>query len=294
MKKRKKPQQRTRKIAISLLFGASILTLAIIFFFNLITSFSGYSQNIVITSSNLGQQSNNVFLLHLTDKEQDNLLLVLNGQETIELEKYGKYNLQAVQQLLKLDKQSAEKIRWVFSDLFSVAVNQVVEVDLSELDRVDILISKDFKKMILANLKKTKDVKKIVALLQMQKWFEDVDVVTLTSLSELRGEYDNLSITTSLDYQNCPVVLVNASDRVGIASELSEVLEHAGVKVVGVEGEREKESLTTIYYQDKECGSVMQVLEDVLSTTVVKQSNRQVLLDKFRASIVVFLGNDSF
>ncbi len=295
MKKRNQLHQKKnqQKLKLFSILGGLLLILFILIVYLIFIFPSHLGINIIIISSNLAQKNNSILLLHQDDDQT--IVFVLNGQENVDLEEYGKYSLQAVYQLLKLDKHETQKINWLFSKLTGLVIDQVVSLDLSGLDSTALFDQQQLNKVMITNLKQTKDLQQILLLFELWQQLKNSDVSNLDSLTELVEYYPDLQATSLVDYQSCPVVVVNASEQIGVASDLSEILENSGVKVVGVVGKDEKQATTTIYYQDEFCLQTIETLIPIMPVdAVVKKMDDRELLDNFRASIVIVLAKDIF
>ncbi|MBP7741010.1 LytR C-terminal domain-containing protein [Candidatus Woesebacteria bacterium] len=287
-----------KKIAVynlffGLIFVALFLFLVSHFVLNSVVLNIKESKNILIVSDNLDNNSRNISLAHISKKPEENLLIILDGNEVIKInENYGEYSLGSIYQLLKIDKKNDHEIKSVFSNILNLPIDQLVVLNGVGGDTDN----KQLKKDIFENFRgKLINPSSLADAIRLYSLADHIDISKLDSVSEMKEKYSKLSVIDDQISETCSVAVVNTTPTSSLAKKVSEIIENMGLQVVQVESTSFEFENSTIYYPDdsQDCKKVVENISNIfpLVPKVEPSSNMPENL-QFRAKITVMIGKD--
>ena len=287
-----------KKIDVSnLFFGLIIVALFLFlvphFVLNSVVLNIKESKNILIVSDNLDNISRNISLAHISKKPEENLLIILDGNEVIKInENYGEYSLGSIYQLLKIDKKNDQEIKSVFSNVLNLPIDQFVVLNGVAKDTDN----KQLKKDIFGNFRgKFINPNSLIDVIRLYSLADSIDISKLNSISEMKEKYNKLAVIDDQISEDCSVAVVNTTPTASLAKKVSEIIENMGLQVVQVESTSFEFENSTIYYSDDSlgCKKVVDSMSNIFPVVpkVEFSSNMPANL-QFRAKITVMIGKD--
>jgi len=287
-----------KKMVFTLLIGLFSLLLMLVFIYSFVLP-SVYMndkeiKNILLVSDNLDEQSNYIALVHLSPNTDENLILFFDGNQMVRInDDYGDYNLNSIYQLLKIDKRSDQKIKSIFSNVFKIAIDEVVVVDGISGD----LENHDLKNIFAKNLTKKVggSVGNKINTFKLFSLANSLKIIKLDLVSDIKKSFHKLVTIEKESSQNCSVAVVNTTEKTDLAKNIGELLENTGAQVVQLESINSGIDKTTIYYPtDKsECKDLVDRILGVFSEIPKIESNTEISSTlQFRSNVVVMVGKD--
>lgn len=251
------------------------------------------NKNILLVSSKLDVQSNYLYIAHISIKNEENALLVLDSQNEVELPHgYGKYPLQSVYQLLLLDKKDSHFIQSVYSELFGFVVDEVVALDIALKQPNESELASFFLKAALNNAQQFR-LNSMLQALALHYQAKEIAVSQLSDISDLESEYADLSTLQTAEYQYCSVAVVNATGENGVASDTAEVFENTGALVIRIDDTVHSQEETQIFYADDpvDCTRVAEKMGGIFPQKPEMKSLSQLEnAQQYRSKVVVIIG----
>lgn len=252
------------------------------------------TKNILLVSNNLDDQNSYISLVHLSPNSEENLIIFFDGNQMVNInDQYGDYNLNSIYQLLKIDKRSDQKIKSIFSNIFKIAIDEVVVVNgiSGELKNPDLknIFAKNLTEKVGGSIGNKVKIFKLFSLANSLK------IIKLNQVSEIKKSFHKLSTIEKESFQNCSVAVVNTTNKTDLAKNIGVVLENTGAHVVQLESISSSIDETTIYYPvDKsECKELADRIIGVFSEVPNIVSNTEIPSTlQFRSEIVVMVGKD--
>lgn len=295
-KKEQKKLAKTNLIKRILFFVftlVSVLLVAYFFVFPSLINNNIESKNIVIVSDKLDVHSRYIYLAHISENNSKNTLVSFPAEEVVSVPGgYGEYPLQSVFQLLKIDKKADQFIKYTYSKLLGIAVDEIVTVDdqlneISENDFSRYFITRFFKDLTKAKLSK------VYNSLYFHYKTKEVSLLkadNLENFEKYQNEFETISGVLS---QHCSVAVVNASGENGVARQTGNIIEKSGALVVRIDDVTELEEKTVIYYGSDpvDCKQLAQKISGIFKVKpefvpIDQLENAQ----QYRAKVVVVVG----
>ncbi len=251
-------------------------------------------KNILLVSDNLDEQSNYIALVHLSPNMDENLILFFDGNQMVKLnDDYGDYNLNSIYQLLKIDKRSDQKIKSIFSNVFKIAIDDVVVVNGLSGD----LENHNLKNIFAKNLtqKVSGSFENKISTFKLFSLANSLKIIKLDLVSDIKKSLHKLVTIEKESFQNCSVAVVNTTEKTDLAKNIGEVLENTGAQVVQLESVESSIDKTIIYYPtDKsECKELVDRILGVFPEIPEIVSNTEIPLSlQFRSNVVVMVGKN--
>lgn len=191
---------------------------------------------------------------------------------------YGQYQLDAVQPLLAIDKKSPSAVKSIFSQVLKLPIDQVLVVDQStQLTNKESLTQLMWDNRFWAWWK-------VVRAVQT----ENMQLRQVTSVSAVAGVLEPLTELQS----DCPVAIVNATPRSGLASSVSTLLENGQASVVRTTDQAQYLPKTKLVVsQLGACPVIQRFVQNLLPGEVEFEVN-QSITNQHRAEVVLYLGTD--
>lgn len=252
------------------------------------------TKNILLVSDNLDDQNNYISLVHLSTNPEENLIIFFEGNQMVNInDQYGDYNLNSIYQLLKIDRRSYQKIKSIFSNIFKIAIDEVVVVDgiSGELETHDLknIFAKNLTKKVGGSIGNKINIFKLFSLADSLK------IVKLNQVTEIKKSLSKLSTIEKESFQNCSVAVVNTTEKTDLAKNIGVVIENTGAQVLQLESISPSIDETTIFYPiDKpECKALIDRIIGVFPEIPKILSNTEIPSTlQFRSEIVVMVGKD--
>lgn len=252
------------------------------------------TKNLLLVSDNLDEQNNYISLVHLSPNPDENLIIFFEGNQMVNInDQYGDYNLNSIYQLLKIDKRSDQKIKSIFSNIFKIAIDEVVVVNGVSGD----LETHDLKNIFAKNLTKKVggSIGNKINIFKLFSLADSLKILKLNQVSEIKKSFHKISTIEKDSFQNCSVAIVNTTKKTDLAKNIGEVLENTGAHVVQLESISSSIDETIIYYPiDKsECKELADRIIGVFPEVprIVSKTEIPSTL-QFRSEIVVMVGKD--
>jgi len=245
---------------------------------------------ILFASSKIDSSKAKIYLAYFLPSEQKILIFPLQSQLVGVIGGYGEYQLSAVYPLLKMEKKDNRFQSAAMSWGVGVVIDEVSELSLAlDLESKNHL-QKQLIKMVIDNFVHSKS---LVESLQLFFFTRSVPA------EQVRIETRPVSIdqlatfTVSMIYEDCLVAVVNTTNKVGLAAEMSKILEKSGVVVVRVTDQSSPYQLSNISYavDNLACQVLADRAVSLFPNQVVKQDSPQ-LRQEYRADLVILIGED--
>ena len=196
---------------------------------------------------------------------------------------YGDYELRSVYPLLQLKKQSNQFIRASFSRGLNLLLDQ--QVALTELNN---LSQTGQERLLLWQLIKSRQLG-LVTRAQLIK--------TVGQLGDWQIKHQDLAagepVKRPQSWNKCSLAVINTTSVSGVANKLGEALKAQQFRVVRVDDLAENQQKSSLFWsgQDSECGILAKKLQILLPNSA-SMTTEAAVLNKYRAEIVIFLGED--
>lgn len=253
------------------------------------------TKNILLVSDQLDEQNKYIALVHVSENHEENVVIFINGEQMVEAgDDYGEYKLNTIFQLLKIDNQSDQKIKSVFSRLLKITINEFVI--LNGIDDEE-LVGGALKKTILEKFfgDVGGSISNKLKLLKLHYLVDEAEILDVEELGSLERYYYKLSIIEDELYGNCSVSVVNTTSRSGLAHDVSNIIENTGAQVLQVEGSDATVNKTNIYYPSRkpECKELVDKLLGMFPSEVeIKMNYELPKTQVLRSDIMIMLGED--
>lgn len=287
-----------RAISFTFISAFFIFSLVLVMYFFVLPSVLGNdnsSKNILLVSDQLDEQNKYIALVHVSENPEENVVIFINGEQMVEVgDDYGEYKLNTIFQLLKIDNQSDQKIKSVFSRLLKITVDEFVI--LNGIDGKD-LAGGALKKTILEKFFADVggSISNKLKLLKLHYLVEESEILDVDKLEAVEKYYYKLSTIKDELYGNCSVSVVNTTSRSGLAHAVSDIIENTGAQVLQVEGSDATVNKTNIYYPSRkpECKDLVDKLLGIFPNEVeIKMNYELPKTQALRSDILIMLGDD--
>lgn len=296
---KKKEQKKLARInflrRISFFILSLLLTTLLVYFFVLPSLVNNNidSRNILIVSDKLDVHSKYTYLAHISENNLKNTIISFPGEQVVAVTGgYGEYPLQSVYQLLKIDKKDDQFIKYTYSKLLGISVDEVITVgdqlnEISENKFSGYFIARFFK-----DLTKVKFSKAYSSLYLHYKTKEIalLETDSLENFKKYKHEFETISGVLS---QHCSVAVVNASGENGVARQTGDIIEKSGALVVRIDDVQKLEEKTVIYYGSDpvDCKQLAQKISGIFKVKpefihIDNLENAQ----QYRAKVVIVVG----
>jgi hypothetical protein len=281
------------RILIFILSFVSAILLAYFFAFPSLINRDIESKNILIVSDKLNVHSNYIYLAHISDNADNNIIVSFPAKEVVLVPGgYGEYPLQSVYQLLKIDKKDDQFITSTFSELLDISVDEIITVgdQLNEIE--EDAFARFFFFRSLQDLTHLK-FNKMYNSLYLHYKTKDIVLVKANSLESFEDHKNEFETISSILSQHCSVAVVNASGENGLARKVGNVIENTGAIVVRIDDVPDLQEETVIYYGSDpvDCKQLAQKVSGIFKVkpefiSIDKLENSQ----QYRAKVIVVVG----
>lgn len=268
-------------------------------------------QNVLINISKKDDVSHSLYLAHFGGVGQNVKIYKLDANKKIDLPigEYGEYELKSVVRLLEIDKKDEDYILATFSRIFGFAVNQFLEIELSddlavEIDKSNSNMSGQFQRQIfwLQALLDLKSLKILSAKNNFEFYFKFRNLEMLSE-EKFMSKKDNYQVITMSESSFCNIAVINATEKNGLASEFADYLENSGATVVKIDNTSEKFENNIFYFDnasgdnlgsDNACKLVMEKISGIfIDTKFQKPISELKDASQYRAKMVIFLAKEN-
>jgi hypothetical protein len=252
------------------------------------------NKNIVIVSSNKDQLANEILVAHFRPNDSVITAVKIPAEQSVTVAGgFGEYPLRSVWQLLDMEKKDDAFIR----SAFSFAVGEVIDGVVVTTEPVIPSSQPELQKVLrsalyhgsISGLSRRDQISLMFFAEQLPS--EKVKLKTLESWEAWTHYRSELSL--QFPEADCPVAVVNTTQKSGLAAAVSEVVEQTGYTVVQVTDNPELEPHSRVAFaSDSEmCGPKAALLSHLFPQKVPVQADA-ALTQTYRAKIILELGED--
>ncbi len=247
-------------------------------------------KNILFVSPKIDSPKSKIYLAYFFPSTKEITVMPIESDQISVLGGYGEYELERVYPLLAMEQKK---------DGFQLAAMswgmKTLVDNISSIRPIDEITNKKQlqRQLWITTFNHLINPREFIELLKVLFFTRSVPAEQIafnnqaTSVNEL-NMLDNVVL-----YEDCNVAVVNTTDKVGLASEMSDILEKNGVVVVRVTDQNSPYQLSTFSFSSTHgsCQSLSERLQVLFPGKVIQQSHDQ-LQKEYRADLIIFIGKD--
>lgn len=249
----------------------------------------GYRNSLFI-SSKIDEQNKSMYLAYFFPSTQEITVIKLQSEEVNVLGNYGEYELEQVQSLLKMEKKSPHFQQAALSWGTQAIVDQIADIS----SQTDISTKKELQtalwREVRSHWSQPSELSEYLKLFFFTRSVpsEQIEFKLEPTPPSKLDMLDNVVL-----YEGCLVAVVNTTEKVGMASKFSNLLEKNGVVVIRITDQRTPYELSTIAFNSGKpaCVALSKRLQVLFPEEIQTQENKEIQ-DEYRADLVILLGND--
>lgn len=248
------------------------------------------SKNILFTSFKIDSSESKIYLAYFFPATKEITVIPLKSNQVSVLGGYGDYELGRVYQLLNMERKKNDFKLAAMSWGMETLVDGVVDIGPT----TPIYDKKQLQQQLwISAWSHLTTPQELVELLKIFFFTRSVPVEQFVFESNTTS-VDRLNILDNVVlYENCSVAVVNTTDKTGLATKMSDILEKSGVVVVRVTDQNSPYQLSTFSFNADHgsCQSLSERLQVLFPGKVTQQQHDQ-LQQEYRADLVIFIGKD--
>lgn len=249
-------------------------------------------QNILIVPTNIEESGDVLLFVHLEADEQNQKIHLISGADKVNVVGgYGEYQLQNIYHLLKLDNKDDQFIAAAFNNALGVSIDQVLPVEtLTARSLEKGIASKDFLERARSDIK---NFKNYLRLHYLTKNLGEAQIITIEKFTATASRYQTLGVNTARD---CPVAVINTTNKSGLASKVSGIIEENGGLVVRVSSQPKNQDHSSLYFsQDTQelCQPLINLITRIFPASLELIAAHDNLTSEYRSELILFLGEDA-
>ena len=248
------------------------------------------NKHVVFSSSKIDGSKSQIYFAYFLPSVQKIQIFPLSSQLVEVIGGYGEYQLEAVYPLLKMEKKDHRFQSAAMSWAVGVVVDEVSDFSFQSNLETKKHLQRQLKNMVIKDLAHPQLLVESLKLLFFTRSIpmEQVKIETQPiALDQLEAS------AASMIYEDCPVAVVNTTNKAGLAAEMSTILEKTGAVVVRIVDQSSPYQLSTFSYEayNLACQALVDRAQALFPTQIVKQDNYK-LRQEYRADLVIFIGED--
>ncbi len=247
-------------------------------------------KNILFFSSEIDSDKGKTIIAYFFPDSQEVKVISVKSTEVSVLGGYGEYELDRLYPLLAMERKKAPYQKAAYSWGTQTVIDHLHRTNSNdELNNKKQLL----KQLKIAAFNNIINPREFVELAKAFFFTRSIPTEQII-FSEEEVAADKLDILNNLVlYEDCTVAVVNTTEKLGLASKLSGVIEQNGVVVVRVTDQDSPYQLSTFSFSADHgsCLSLSERLEVLFPNKLIKQQNQQ-LQQEYRADLVIFIGKD--
>ena len=247
-------------------------------------------KNILFVSSEIDSPRSQIYLAYFFPSTKEITVTAVESDQVSVLGGYGNYELGKVYPLLTMEQKKTDFQLAAMSWSMETLVDSISEIGLN----THIISKKELQQQLwIAAFSHLTTPRESIEFIKAFFFTKSVPVEQIT-FDKQYTPVDELDILDNVVlYEDCSVAVVNTSEKIGLASKMSDILEKNGAVVVRVTDQNSPYQLSTLsFYSDHgSCQSLSKRLQVLFPSKVIKQNHDQ-LQQEYRADLIIFIGKD--
>lgn len=248
-------------------------------------------QNLLVVPTNLESEDDILLFAHVDAEERRRSFHVIDGSAEVEVVGgYGRYQLQNVYPLLKMEQKDQQFITAAFNHALTMALDRVLVVDRLTADLLD---NGELKQVLLsyALSERSLDYLRLHYLLKDQPR-NSLAVLGAADFSKLVPNYQTI---TDQQARNCPVAVINTTRTNGLAGSISKIIEDNGGLVVRITSENTVRPISGLLLGERaesQCQEVIQLVRGLFPFGLEEAAASSQETSQYRSQLILFAGED--
>ena len=247
-------------------------------------------KNILFVSSKIDSPESQIYLAYFFPSTKEITVSAITSDQVSVLGGYGDYELERVYPLLNLEQKKPNFQLAALSWGTETLIDSISDIRPA----TQITSKKQLQRQLwTAAFNHLTNPRELIELLKTFFFTRSVPVeqIFFSDQPTLVNELNTLN--NLVLYEDCSVAVVNTTEKIGLASKMSNILEKNGVVVVRVTDQSSPYQLSTFSFSSGH-GSCQPLSErlQVLFPSQVIQQNHDKLQQEYRADLVIFIGKD--
>ncbi len=247
-------------------------------------------KNILFVSSEIDSSESQIYLVYFFPATQEVTVSVIQSGQVSVLGGYGDYELKKVLPLLTMERKKTDFKLAAMSWGMEAFIDHIVEIK----SVTHIETKKQLQQQLwLAVLSHLTTPKELVELAKAFFFIKTVPIEQVTFVQHLTPVSQLDMLDDVVLYENCNVAVVNTTQKAGLASKMTRIIEKNGAVVVRITDQTSPYQLSTFSFDATHgsCQSLSERLQVLFPHQVVKKNHNQ-LQQEYRADLIIFIGND--
>lgn len=247
-------------------------------------------KNILFASSKIDSPESNIYLAYFFPPTKEITISLIKSDQISVLGGYGDYELERVYPLLNLERKKDDFQLAAMSWGTRTLIDSILDIKPT----AQIISKKQLQRQLwTASLNHLTNPRESIELLKAFFFTRSVPVEQIY-FSDQSISVNELNILDNVVlYEDCLVAVVNTSEKIGLASKMSDILEKNGAMVVRVTDQNSPYQLSTFSFSSSHgsCQALSKRLGVLFPGKVIQQNHSQ-LQQEYRADLVIFIGKD--
>jgi len=247
-------------------------------------------KNILFISSEIDSPRSQIYLAYFFPSTQEIKVVAVESSQVSVLGGYGDYELEKVLSLLTMERKK--------TNYKLAAMSWGTKTIIDSVANINPTTQLESKKQLQQQLWQAafNNFANPAEFIELAKAFFFTKSIPSEQISFVSDPVlvDNLNVLDNVVlYEDCNVAVVNTTDKTGLASKISDMLEKNGAVVVRVTDQNSPYQLSTLSFNPDHgsCQLLSERLQVLFPDKITRQDHAQ-LQQEYRADLIIFIGKD--